>query len=1633
MSIKLEDPQQARVETDRQANDYPLEATSLASNVISTLTYPPTSPEVPLDIRTQQNEEIRDALARGEIPQQLIDDLRLAPPDTDAQLEFERVGLGILKRYIPADFWDFDKNPVRLLIAADDAPNAIYLAGSNPPAIGLSRGMFREQKVMTYTKERFDHLTRGLSDMGLAPGGLAKPIDSVSAFVAVVMHELTHAKEERRRGSHANDKFEETLAYTEPLDAMHRAGLDARAMYKTMLILLRPLTNTEGVAQRLFDAHPLTDTTLNAIRLALTQLSYERGRITPLKQPDTDIDRMDVAELARLTSIASHQNWIDRALSSDYKKLAPAEQARQLVPLIDTLSEYEWSKAEEISVRIGAVAKRQKMAVTDAQEAVLRNVHRLDPSISVLLYEATHHKTTLHIPPPLLPLDEAMQDLVEACEQDSTSIADIERCSQRIVELVRTLPILQSGNGREFTCYQSLAHFEPAQRGQVVPWERLRAASLSSPVVAEAAVIIGFARDPVIAASIETHASIHERILSPKIWGEATFPYREVSWGPLIKTKERTMFLHQADFQPDPKAQGALVVRSIDGLEPDPYSFGTLPSAMARFHAAERRSVEITCSVLNRVPLTEDSSTEQIAFVKDRLSILRDAYAQDAYSPQPASIKPLAQVNPDLAFLTPTTLTRAPNAASEILLGHTKLARNQSQTEKNQNEVLEVLRRTVLATGSAEIIEGLGLSADHIVPEHAGAKSLSHLPLAKALLSDTLSVSPQVRLSYLGNELVNLISTNTDEQLVIGVLAKAGLLKSETLTLQDINTALKSNEVPWVGKFVLTRLALRELSDARDIPHLLLTLVNHEPERWSTNEFIKGRVLAYEPYMREELRELLATNKIVEAVQTFSTMNRQNLLSLTDRKTLIEDIAQNITRVDSPDLQLTLRLELIGGLLDEDYVAEATILAPVPSLIRQSLGTDDGSDRYQHNVLALISPLTNVASSKKRIDIRECLLRAMVAQRPLAQKITETLSNTKKVRDSDRMVGALGLDSLLFAIQQDYGVDQRKGLLQFLGQPWSQGSSLRFGKCITPPLPVTFLDTEDNRSRIQRPGPTRDLTKLISSYEVLLGATFNPPLFGKLRATEKTIVEEGAKTFLALTQAWHRQFSDCSLPMRTAIIHQLLFPDGLAIEEEPHIRQYVAETIAPPNAEHSNVIQRLTRRYLENTPFLKREPLLTGTIVAAWKVGPKATLGRTLVEVACSLGPAEVKTVQRMRGHNAVPENIRRDTATAVYRVGEPDRLPLLDWVDDIKEHLVQSYKNYLVSAGRSDESLILKNTGEVKGAGSMGVTVELSFSNGDSRILYLVRPFAKERGEAGFGTFQRMAQGMSEGDQSKDVLLDLLDSAQKRISLEASAPTAKAQYDIGIAMYRNKKALVGGSPFTFNAPEVVVAEEFKKHGKEYGYFLMEEVPGRPMVEFLLDSAITQERKRAVCAAIVAQEIHNYLHFLIEPDRNDGNIHIDGNTIHHLDLKAMRPEPWSDAAKEEVAPFLVNGLVDALKKEQNLAELLADIGGDRSQLSQEGFDLITELETGLMSLAPYINYLKTEDLQAIALGVLDAGIHPTLAKAASRSLPGGFVNLGEKFLRGERGFLIPSIPTVLDLMKLSQYKPLVGLVTLPTR
>jgi hypothetical protein len=1620
--------EQGKREDRSSGREAPLLDTHLNAWNVSSLTYPPDPPHVPHEIREAQNAARQAALGRGEIPQSLLETLLLVPPGSETATTFQETALGMLKRHIPKDFWDFDAKPVRIFLSTSPEPNAFYISGSQPPAIGITAGMFRPCKMVNYTQERFDHLTRGLSDLGLAPGREVTPIQSVSDFASVVMHELIHVQEQEKRGVHANDKLEEFLAYTTPLDAMHRGGLDPRAMYRSMLILLRPDGSPDRQLDRLLDPHPQNDNTLNAIRLALTQLSYERGRVTPLTTPDTAEDTRDLIELARLASLPGPTEIIDRALSLGFAQAGPLEQARELVGLIHGLEEYDWNRAEEIAIRLEAITRRTNDPLAEAQAAILARITDLHPALSTRLYEATQSKAHCEVPAPLRPLDTAMKELRDACTIPTFSQQAIEEASKRLLQTIDSLPILQTNRGRQFTCYQSLTQFRPATRDTVVPWESLRVASAASPLVTEAAIKIGFARDPVIGTHLTRHPGLGNKVLEPTMSEHLAFPYREVSWGPALKMKNREVFLHQGSFSPSKEHEGHLTLHSIDPEGPHPYEF-PIPSngGTSRQDDAQDRAISLALTILNQSPLSDSSPPEQREFVIHLLGIVSEG-CEPRFREGQSFIR-LAGAR--LLFLTPSTLCLAPDKVSDIIYGYAQGSTNMSQAVRRQEEIVTCLAAAVRATTTSEVVRNLHLDENHIIPTQFRAKSLCLLPLAVAVLSEQLSLTPQERLSYLASGMSSLISTPADEQLIFNVLHANGLIRSTAPPLVEVLSAITNQDTPWTGRYALTRYALREVCSERDIPSLLLTLIKAEPDDWVSDPFIKGRVTAYERQLIDHVRGAISPSSIAEATEHFSLLNKHNLIPIADRSHLVQKLLEHIDVLPEAEKRLSLRLTLVGGFLDEDYITEERVMREVPNLIRKALGPDDGSITYSQRALALIAPLSEIVSEKRRADLGESISRAMVAQGPLAHALRDAFKGIASLEDDKRFSVACGLDALLLAMQSGHGMQQRRALLRFLSSPWSQASGIALARDIFPPLSITFLENGQDRAKIQRPPSSRTLGTLLSTYEVLVGAYLSKNIFARLRQDEQAIVTEGARSFLALSQAWHRQFADSSLPVKSGVIHQVLFADGLALDEEPHIRRYVAETLAPPHTDHAPLIQRLTHRYLESTPFVKREPLLTGTIVAAWKMGPRATLGRTMVEVACALGPAEVKMVQRIRGHTSVRENIRRDSATAVYQVGEPNRVNLLDWVDQVRNHLVGSYRDHLRAVGRADETISLTHVGEIKGAGSMGVTVKITFSNGDARVLYLVRPFARQRGEAGFGTFQRMAEAMPDSDTSKDVILDLLESAKRRIALEASALTAKVQYDLGIAMYRNKRANVAGESFSFNAPQVLVAEEFTTHGRLHGYFLMEEVPGTPIAKFLLDSSISHERKRTVCTAIVAREFHNYLNFLIEPDRNEGNIFIDGSVIHHLDLKAMRPTPWSTVAKEEIAPFLVNGLMDALKQNQNLAELLSDLGGDRSQLSEEGFELLTELETGLMSLAPYINYLKTEDLQAIALGALDAGIDPILAKAAAKPLPALAASIGERYLKGDRGFLIPSLHTILQTMGLNAYTPLIGKVTLP--
>lgn len=1594
----------------------------------SAIPYEPEPPQIPIALSKKADEARREALSRGEIPPEIIQALKLIAPDGEQAKAFQEKALTILKQYIPRDFWDFDRNPVRILLSYSQEPNAFYVAGSQPPTIGMTVGLFKPYQMVTYTPERFEHLTRGLPDFGLRPGKEAIPVQSISDFAAIVLHESVHAKEDARRGTHANDKLEEMLAYVAPLDAMHRGGLDARAMYRTMLLLLRPATSGDHLLARFVDPHPLNDNTLNGIRLGLTQLSYERGRVSPLETPGTPGDQENLRQMTELSHRVHREARQQRVVSDSYDRASSTEKAAELTTLICNLTEYDWERAKDISIEITRLSKRDTAAVEPIREAVLKQLHVLQPQLSALLYRATASAATVTIPAQLNPVNSAAKTLIDACtpsDDASATInhAAIEAASATLVAAIKSCPLLSTSNGRRFACYLPLTQFPAAKRDAVVPWEALRVASATSPIVTEAAVALGFSRDPVISQHILRHQELGGKLFDLKAADTSAFPFNEISWGPTLKVKADAAFLHQGSFTASPEDANSLRLREVDKGAKNPFQFdAAFGNADPRQISAEGIVVSAALDTLNSRPLSPCSTNEQCTEVHHYLTLMASRFDIDGFEPSG-----LGFVGRPLTFLTPRAIQLAPEEISRILFGYLQSADSVDQLLERQSEVLRALSATAKEPAGQRAIEALNLRDDQLLPLLPPPQPLTSLPLTHGFLSSNELLSPEMRLQLLCDAMRPFLRGPDDEQLVFKVLQSNTILQSTTPSVDEVLAAIMNQKTPWVARYTLTLYALREGNEI-DVPSVLLALLKSDPENALSDSFTTERIMAYKGKLQEQLKEQLASGPLGLALDTFKALNRAGLTSTAERQELVKGLVSQVDTLPDALKRLEVRMQIIAGLRDEDDEIEELIKQSLPQILAQTLGRDDSADSYTKRVIELSTPLLEISNTKRRTELRELILNGTNAQHPLATALTRLLKHENL--DKNRAGLGLGIDVFLGVLQSGSGFEQRRALLHYLSTSWSTASGTQLARAVFPPITLTDPVKEQLRAEMHIPLTGQPLKTILRRGGLLIGAHFSNRASSELSPTTLQATQGALGSFLVIAKTWHRQFTESSIGVKSAIVHQLLFPDGLSTEEEPHIRRYVAMSLAPDGRPHAATVRKLAENYLVNTPFVKRETLLTAITVASWKMGPRAPLGRTLVEVACALGPAEVKMIQRMRGHTAIPEEIRRDSATAVYRVEQPERLKLLEWVEEVRDHLVSGYKAHLNSVGRPAEPLTLTNIGEVKGCGSMGVTVKVTFSNGDSRVLYLVKPFAQARGEAGFVTFSRMAEHLPDSDPSKDVILDLLDSARRRISLEASAPTAKSQYALGVSMYRNKNASVHGEKFSFDAPEVLVADEFTSHGRHYGYFLMEEVPGRPMVSFLSDNTISNERKRAFCAAIVARELHNYLHFKIEPDRNEGNIFIDGSTIHHLDLKAMRPTPWSDSAKREIAPFLVSGLVSAIKNKQDLTELLSNLGGDRSNLSQEGFELLTEIETGLMSLAPYIQKLDARYLQEIALGVLDAGMDPILASAAARAFPESVAPLAEKYLRGVRGFFVPSLQTILKTLNLPDYASMVGRVNL---
>ena len=132
-------------------------------------------------------------LARGEIPLETSDKLRLVDYNLPVSQQFEELALRSIRELCPE--YDLDRHPLRIMLADLPGQNAYYIDGSHPATIAINTGVL------------------------VGPDA----VKSVDEFEAFLLHEVGHVLR-RIAGVTENSRAEETQNEVEAAVTLQRHG-----------------------------------------------------------------------------------------------------------------------------------------------------------------------------------------------------------------------------------------------------------------------------------------------------------------------------------------------------------------------------------------------------------------------------------------------------------------------------------------------------------------------------------------------------------------------------------------------------------------------------------------------------------------------------------------------------------------------------------------------------------------------------------------------------------------------------------------------------------------------------------------------------------------------------------------------------------------------------------------------------------------------------------------------------------------------------------------------------------------------------------------------------------------------------------------------------------------------------------------------------------------------------------------------------------------------------------------------------------------------------------------------------------------------------------------------------------------
>lgn len=1157
--------------------------------------------------------ELERQLANGQIPDEIMENLRIVALDSSASISFNATILELAKRLFPEH--DFAASPVTFFLMDENEANACHLKGSDPTLIGFTRSLFNPSNECA-----------------------VKNLDELAFILA---HEWTHRSLEKELGAGKNSKGEEGLADGRAVEILFKAGLNPEAAleysrrtaeFERKQSKLWPTPDREF--WKLVDVHPLDTTRISIIQAALTKLERENGSI---KRDSTGFSENIYEQIEPGRHHSHLAQYLDR---TGYSHSSVKEKLAILAEYVTSNDNWYEARQSDLAtefrqIRINPEISGERLALDRLADRILDLTGKDNSWYASYLYSMISiiSPESNHITKPfgrLRAVADAVDAFVNAREPDA-----IFKTAADFLQTLEAEPAVACNSGTSLLGTLDWPGFKLQKRvGAPLTWHsHLDALRLGknrdSTKIIKALLILGIDEPCIYRAANPEHlvdAKQEANIcLCPNMRHTLRNVVVDVFDGVLARVPERNSF-EIKDKNVDTKADvffkhiNSLLNKIESAEDPDAIIAKIQKTSnvmrSAGLHAGQRNSLlgldylrshtELVCD-LNRSAISS-SDVVQSNLIK---------YLQEKY---PADLQENRELLRELLGF----------GESGGLLDFRLLIIEVVSQKNLKNPILGYISELPESVVSNE--EKLKYFCSNIFPLETGSNlfvdekhenDISRLEIAlirnrynqiiRPLAAKTLQDFPgEGDRSW--NNLIHAIHINHDWLLTAPRDHKVG-----NIFVREAGGLLTKKSIPSLAQVheflsALNKIHHLEAHVEHELSECLREALRNRPKKWSAKlEIATDQWLTLVKHsILDDLASFEGLNQLVKRIQKSSNVK--------DRMKAAETLLAS-KRIIDPNIRETL-------------------LHIWSSACTRQLGHDDLSESFQKKLGEVVERVSKGFSAVDRRQALDLLGKKILAQEQASRVLEEGLPKiTRSALENTQFFG-VATEGMLNMLRKDFHM--RMGLVDFLTSPYSVDSALGLVESV-----LYFTETAD---------------QLDSGWEQDEGTEPIDPNAPKVLSPYAEL-----KSRRIYENFWSAPFE-----ARTLFIREFLIPPDIDQTEVDQAFNYILDRTLPSSYQHAEAAKRLLRAYINVIPDYEKHIAMAALLVASEKsASSKHRVGAALATFLETMGPAETKAGQAAQSHPDTPLDIRDDLKRLKTMASEPTRWELYHLIrDNVPEQL---------------------------------------------------------------------------------------------------------------------------------------------------------------------------------------------------------------------------------------------------------------------------------------------------------------------------------------------------------------------------